>query len=348
MNEKIETLIIICIAILLLVIFAMLAICISFDIEIRSIDKNIKQNEELTDEDKKIIENTQNSIVHLWGVGTGFIYKEDEDNIYIVTNKHVVEHYEIHFTSSSKSPTPPSFKNQIYLPYIKFIDSNIKYKNEIQNISMNSEKFSKINYFKSMQHLINFQNMTAKNLEYFAFFKTDSKHDIAMIAVPKKSLNISPEYQISKVKFAKQNPPHDQKIYVLGNAGGLQKSPILSKGNIINEYNPLESLFTYRDQYFMDLFHGKINEDQLNDSLYIAAVDTENFLNFVYHGGSTFDTKFWKSAKEKATNALDNQRWRDTVELINNSKSENDSVARWAVDHWQMWDKNLGYKYFKE
>ncbi len=261
MNEKIETLIIICIAILLLVIFAMLAICISFDIEIRSIDKNIKQNEELTDEDKKIIENTQNSIVHLWGVGTGFIYKEDEDNIYIVTNKHVVEHYEIHFTSSSKSPTPPSFKNQIYLPYIKFIDSNIKYKNEIQNISMNSEKFSKINYFKSMQHLINFQNMTAKNLEYFAFFKTDSKHDIAMIAVPKKSLNISPEYQISKVKFAKQNPPHDQKIYVLGNAGGLQKSPILSKGNIINEYNPLESLFTYRDQYFIK-YNAKTHNGQ--------------------------------------------------------------------------------------
>jgi hypothetical protein len=127
---------------------------------------------------------------------------------------------------------------------------------------------------------------------------------------------------------------------------------ILKNGNRAMFYEPLEaSAGFYYDlilRYFMDLLHGNVNENQLNDALYLAAVDTENFLNFVYHGGSTFDSKFWNMARDKSIKALDNQRWQDTIKMVNDSKSEHESVARWHVSHWRMWNKNLNYRYFKD
>ena len=133
-----------------------------------------------------------------------------------------------------------------------------------------------------MKHSVN-------NSEYFASFKTDSKYDIAMITVPKKSLNISPEYQISKVKFAKQNPPHDQKIYVLGNAGGLQESPILSKGNTIDEYNPLESFFSNRDKYFIK-YNAKTHNGQSGSPTFNESGECVGMHTFA--NGKTFKIPF--------------------------------------------------------
>jgi len=126
---------------------------------------------------------------------------------------------------------------------------------------------------------------------------------------------------------------------------------ILKNGNRALFYEPLEAGagFYYEMilRYFVDFFHNRYNEEQVNASLYLIAIDLENFLNFVYQGGSTFDSKFWSAAKVNAASALNNQRWHDTVTLIKSSKNH-ESVATWHVDHWHMWDENLNYNLFKK
>ena len=110
-----------------------------------------------------------------------------------------------------------------------------------------------------------------------------------MIAVPKNSLNIPLKYQISTVKFAKQNPPHNQKIYVLGNAGGLQESPILSKGNTIDEYNPLESFFSNRDKYFIK-YNAKTHNGQSGSPTFNESGECLGMHTFA--NGKTFKIPF--------------------------------------------------------
>ena len=268
MNRDFETLIVILTTILLFVILVIILIAISSEIFTHQIGKNIKQNEEITDTDKIIIQNAQNSIIHLWGVGTGFIYDEDNDNIYILTNKHVIEHYDL-------SKKFPNFQNRIYLPYVKFIDNNIKYRGEIQNFKVNSEAFSKQKYSDDISQSVENNNIDEK---YFGHFNVDDEHDIAMIAISKKSFNISPNYKISKISFATLNPSHHEEIYVLGNAGGLQKFPILSKGFAIVGRNTLESFFTNRDKNFIKhdtkTYNGQSGSPTLNKNGELIGINT--------------------------------------------------------------------------
>jgi hypothetical protein len=75
----------------------------------------------------------------------------------------------------------------------------------------------------------------------------------------------------------------------------------------------------------------------------------ELFIAYLYHGGSTYDSEFWKITKEKTTKHLMNDpKFSRTIkELRNMSPSERSSFQRfylqWAATSWYDFDKNMGY-----
>ena len=101
-----------------------------------------------------------------------------------------------------------------------------------------------------------------------------------------------------------------------------------------------------------DYIYRQCSVDDVNSRLTEAAQDIENFINFAYHGGATFDSEFWKTTVATTTAKLQTDpRWAETVNdiksCISNGKIiQEKAIARWYIRHWINWDKNLGYNYF--
>jgi len=131
---------------------------------------------------------------------------------------------------------------------------------------------------------------------------------------------------------------------------------IIKNGNAALFFEPMEALSGYFYSTVMrnltDYIYGQCSVDEVNYRLTGAAQDIENFINFAYHGGATFDSEFWKTTVATATNKLQtNQRWNNTVRDIKSCISDGKiiqekSIAQWYIRHWLNWDKNLEYNYF--
>jgi len=132
---------------------------------------------------------------------------------------------------------------------------------------------------------------------------------------------------------------------------------ILKNGNRALFFEPIEALsgFFYNTvlRNLFDYIQGHCAIEDVNGRLTEAAKDIENFIHYAYHGGSTFDTEFWKVTTTKSKNKLDNdQHWQRTVNEIRSCFKDGNiiqekTIARWYVRHWQNWEKNLGYNYFE-
>lgn len=134
---------------------------------------------------------------------------------------------------------------------------------------------------------------------------------------------------------------------------------ILKNGNKALFFEPLEGqagfFYEVALRYLVDYVYGQCSIDTVNNNLLDAAKDLELFINFIYHGGSIFKSKFWKYASENARQKLDSSpKWDYIVETINyylrNGGQEPPvhTIGRWNVHHWKMWDKKLGYNYFHD
>lgn len=131
---------------------------------------------------------------------------------------------------------------------------------------------------------------------------------------------------------------------------------VIKNGNAALFFEPMEALSGYFYSTVMrnltDYILGECSVDDVNYRLTEAAQDIENFINFAYHGGSTFDSDFWKNTVATTTAKLQtDQRWAKTVNEIKSCISDGKiiqekSIARWYIRHWLNWDKNLGYNYF--
>ena len=131
---------------------------------------------------------------------------------------------------------------------------------------------------------------------------------------------------------------------------------ILKNGNRALFFEPMEATsgFFYETvmRYFFDYIHNNLSLDQVNADLLGAAEDIENFIHYVYHGGSTFDSKFWSITKKTSAEKLkNNQRWHATIEEVRRCHRDgvvldNKIVSRWLVKHWVEWEEMLGYNYF--
>jgi len=161
--------------------------------------------------------------------------------------------------------------------------------------------------------------------------------------------------------FADPNPTLKEFTFKSYYANTFFDGRILKNGNRAFFFEPAEGMagFFYDTtlRYFYDFVSGQTNVDVLNENLSRTANDIENFIYFLYHGGSTFNSKFWNITKEKCTKKLrvkSAHRWRMT--LLNIKKAiahpelniSTDETGRWSKDLWIRWADNLGYDYFKE
>ena len=131
---------------------------------------------------------------------------------------------------------------------------------------------------------------------------------------------------------------------------------IIKNGNRALFYEPLEAL----SGWFYDLVIRKFfdyaiikryTEKAMNDELKKAAEDYELFLCYMYHGGSTFDTDFWKQTSKKCKKRIDtSERFKHVKSFLKQIKpymySNHSTIMPFSYDVWKKLDIDLGYNFF--
>ena len=102
---------------------------------------------------------------------------------------------------------------------------------------------------------------------------------------------------------------------------------ILKNGNKAIFFEPLfaNSLFLYGqiNRMIFDYIMGNGDEDTYNAAFANIANDFDNVISFHYMGGSTFDTDFWKFAKEKSIKKIEKVENFDEVKKQSNYLRKN-------------------------
>tara|TARA_B110000503_G_scaffold12801_1_gene17430 strand:- start:16158 stop:17390 length:1233 start_codon:yes stop_codon:yes gene_type:complete len=138
---------------------------------------------------------------------------------------------------------------------------------------------------------------------------------------------------------------------------------VMLNGNRALFYEPLEALANGFYNNVIRNFFDYVTEDKsisnfhsvptINNRLTQLADSNEMFINFIYHGGSNFNSKFWKFAKQNCSIFLNQSvLWKrtnhDVKKIISNTNAtSNDTVSFWKVHHWKDWDEKLTFDYFK-
>ncbi len=132
---------------------------------------------------------------------------------------------------------------------------------------------------------------------------------------------------------------------------------ILKNGNRANFFEPISAsgifYYIHTNYLLIDLFKGKHNEDAVNQKFTEFGNQLADLICFFYHGGSTFDTPFWRYAKDNARNRL----FRSThfrkalIDCFVKSQAELPHYADpWIFSgyHLHLIDEKFGYNYFTD
>jgi hypothetical protein len=160
-------------------------------------------------------------------------------------------------------------------------------------------------------------------------------------------LKINPEEQeFREYKF---------KPYFTSN--GLINGRCLKNGNQFLFFEPMEALsmeyYTTLNTRYIQWMMGKIPTDKLLDIADLDARSLVRFYRFVYHGGSNYDTPFWRMAKETSTRGLaEDKHWQGVQDFWNESRnmphaSSDITLQPFPAWVWLAFCKNLGYNYFE-
>jgi tryptophan halogenase len=130
---------------------------------------------------------------------------------------------------------------------------------------------------------------------------------------------------------------------------------IMKNGNRALFYEPIEALsgvfYDNVNRSFFDYITNFKTEDQVNTHLTDMAKRYENFICFVYHGGSIYTTDFWQTTSEVTRQHLiNNSVWNETVHAIRtNSEPSNFYQAKWwpyVPSIWRYINQGWKYTYF--
>ena len=125
---------------------------------------------------------------------------------------------------------------------------------------------------------------------------------------------------------------------------------ILKNGNRAIFYEPIEALsgtmYDNINRSFWDYLHGNKSEDEVNIYLEDMSKRYENFICFAYHGGSNFNTKFWKEVKEKTKKHLNNEIWKNTVKYVKNIDYNGEITYPFVPLLWYNLEKGFEYNIF--
>lgn len=130
---------------------------------------------------------------------------------------------------------------------------------------------------------------------------------------------------------------------------------IVKNGNRALFFEPMEALsgsfYGTLMRSFISLIEGDIDENYFNTSLTHTAQDFENFICFMYHGGSTYNSDFWNISKEKCRAHLrQNERFDFFINLIRTLKPHEQQHKMWTpflATNWLDFDRDLGYNYLQ-
>jgi hypothetical protein len=132
---------------------------------------------------------------------------------------------------------------------------------------------------------------------------------------------------------------------------------IIKNGNRALFFEPLEALSgTFYEAVAVETAKVILDNKDPNDSNSMLRDIAETYAAFicmVYHGGSTFDTPFWKETKIKTSIALQNSdTWNELYTRINTLTAvglddESMVINPISIFLWKLIDERLGYGYFK-
>ena len=132
---------------------------------------------------------------------------------------------------------------------------------------------------------------------------------------------------------------------------------VISNGNRALFFEPIEALSgTFYEAVGVEAVNviiGESTASEANARLVHTAETYATFVCFVYHGGSTFDTEFWKKTVDKTTKALHNSYiWKDVKARLQSLKATGINDERIILKPlstalWKLIDKEMGYNYFQ-
>lgn len=130
---------------------------------------------------------------------------------------------------------------------------------------------------------------------------------------------------------------------------------ILKNGNSYLFYEPLEALSaSYYDdvnRVFYDHIIGKFDEEDVNNVIDEAGELLEIFICYIYHGGSIYNTEFWKQTKEKTSAKIYNSPL--FANIVNQYRALDNPNLGNAIKPFSSWnwfklDKQFEYNYFQK
>jgi hypothetical protein len=130
---------------------------------------------------------------------------------------------------------------------------------------------------------------------------------------------------------------------------------ILKNGNRALFYEPIEAMsgwfYDMVIRSFFDLvLFNQYSEEQLNYRLTAVADEYELAIHYLYHGGSTFDSTFWKITSEKSKQRLQTslkfKQHIDNLQKYKHVTEYPDAALPFPASSWKMFDRQLNYHYF--
>lgn len=134
---------------------------------------------------------------------------------------------------------------------------------------------------------------------------------------------------------------------------------IFKNGNKSSFFEPqlANSLTTYSKLNLLAIkyIEGRMTLGELNDKAESIFLESLNMISFCYHGGSTYDTPFWKQAMDIANDHLDRsdlitefyKKW-ERYKLDDIPYSQRDMGFEYHPVQITQFDKEFGYGYFEE
>jgi len=131
---------------------------------------------------------------------------------------------------------------------------------------------------------------------------------------------------------------------------------VMKNGNSAIFFEPMaaNSLWIYGKliALFMDYVYGNMSVEQINYNFTDAAKQVEEIICYFYHGGSNYDTKFWRITKELTNKKL--QAGKNLQRCIDGFKFNNhigvysveEPSFTFSATNLRTIDKEFGYNYF--
>jgi hypothetical protein len=132
----------------------------------------------------------------------------------------------------------------------------------------------------------------------------------------------------------------------------LIENRVIKNGNSAVFFEPMfaNSLWLY--DYINRLSFDRIIHNEeisvTNNKFIKTAKEVEDMICYMYHGGSLYNTNFWKKTKKYTVNKLKNSLALDMTKKILNINVIENETYRWVFNKWSLnrINKNFNYKYW--